>query len=414
MRRRGPGAGDEAQRAAADGRAEPAADVERAALAEREHLRRAVPDRRAEPAGGRVGERLHGEPRERGRERGERRHRAAGRRRGAAPSPPRRRAPPPRRAAARASAARWPPPPGAARAAAGSSPARSRLRANAGEAFEASSRQASPRASQYAAVCSRVTSSSGRTSAPSRARHPEERAAAGRGGEPVEHGLDLVGRGVAGGDVAAGRELRRGGVAGVARPRLEVPRARGPARAAQLERHAEPLAQRRAVRGVVGRLRPQPVVAVQRGHRLRARDPHREVEQADAVAPAREEHHDRAAGREQAARADGLEQVRARHSDPASVDASGSRKIETAEPQMRDPAVRGQCGPLPRPAAFVVDTTPCGRPTPPTSRPIAVVRMRTKEYRGFRALSTWRVRIRPRDADTRPRSSRGTARRRAS
>ena len=76
---------------------------------------------------------------------------------------------------------------------------------------------------------------------------------------------------------------------------------------------------------------------------------------------------------------------------------------------MRDPAVRGQCGPLPRPAAFVVVATPCGRLTPPTSRPIAVVRMRPKEYRGFRALSTWRVRIRPRDADTPPRSSRGSS-----
>src|SRR5829696_6463776 len=56
---------------------------------------------------------------------------------------------------------------------------------------------------------------------------------------------------------------------------------------------------------------------------------------------------------------------------------------------MRDPAARGQCGPLPWPAAFVVFATPCGGPTPPTSRPVAVVRMRTKVYRGFPALSTW-------------------------
>ena len=63
-----------------------------------------------------------------------------------------------------ASAAGW-----SARSA-GSTSARMRPRAEAG--FDASSRQASPRAAQCAAVSSRVTPSSGRTSRPSRAAMP--------------------------------------------------------------------------------------------------------------------------------------------------------------------------------------------------------------------------------------------------
>ena len=83
-----------------------------------------------------------------------------------------------------------------------------------------------------------------RADEPARARrHPEQRAAAGRGGEPVEHGLDLVGRGVAGGDDGAAARARSGprGVALVARPGLHVAalgRAAG----------ARPRARRRAAR----------------------------------------------------------------------------------------------------------------------------------------------------------------------
>ena len=104
----------------------------------------------------------------------------------------------PRRAAARACAGRSPPPPDAARA------ARAAASRGCGRARTprcvASSRQASPRSRQYAAVSSRVTPSSGRTSRPERAGIPSSARRPGRGGEPVEHGLDLVGRGVAGGD----------------------------------------------------------------------------------------------------------------------------------------------------------------------------------------------------------------------
>ena len=173
---------------------------------------------------------------------------------------------------------------------AGSSPARSRLRANAGEAFEASSRQGSPRAVAVGGgLLARDARGAGGRAALARG-HAEEGAAAGRRGEPVEHGLDLVGRRVAGGDVAAAGEPRRGGVARVARPRLQVAGALGPARALHVKRDAEPLAQRGAVRLVAGRLRAQPVVAVQRLDVPRAGDPHRDVEQADRVAPAGEQH----------------------------------------------------------------------------------------------------------------------------
>ena len=107
---------------------------------------------------------------------------------------------------------------------------------------------------------------------------------------------------MAGGDVgvALRGEPGRLGVAGVARPRLQV--ALRPARAVDRQRHAEPLAQRGAVGGVLGGGVAQAVVDVQRARR--ARDPHREVEQADRVRPAGEQHDDRRARAQQALLAD--------------------------------------------------------------------------------------------------------------
>ena len=77
--------------------------------------------------------------------------------------------------------------------------------------------------------------------------HAQQRAPAGRGGEPVEHGLHLVGRGVAGGDVAR-REPRGLGVAGVARPGLDVAGRRGGAADVQRARRAARTARRSAPR----------------------------------------------------------------------------------------------------------------------------------------------------------------------
>ena len=106
---------------------------------------------------------------------------------------------------------------------------------------------------------------------------------------------------MAGGDVgvALEREPRRLAVALVARPRLHVPL--WAARAVDGQRHAEALAERAAERLVLACRVAQPVVDVQRGHGGRARDPHREVEQADGIRAARDEHDDGAAGGEQAA-----------------------------------------------------------------------------------------------------------------
>ena len=75
-----------------------------------------------------------------------------------------------------------------------------------------------------------------------------------------------------------------------------------------MQRDAEPLAQRGAVRLVGAGRRAQPVVAVQRLDGRR-REPHGDVEQADGVAPAGEQHEHRPPGAQQAARADALEQV---------------------------------------------------------------------------------------------------------
>ena len=140
--------------------------------------------------------------------------------------------------------------------------ARRRLRANAGESLLASSRQVSPRASQWAAGLL-ARDAEQRAHEPALARgHPEQRAPAGRRGEPVEHGLDLVGRRVAGGDVAACDRATAARVALVACPRLKVPvlpgeagRCRRTPRAAYVQLDAEPLAQLGAERGVLAGLR---------------------------------------------------------------------------------------------------------------------------------------------------------------
>ena len=59
------------------------------------------------------------------------------------------------------------------------------------------------------------------------------------------------------------------------------------------ERHAEPLAQLAAEALVAVGVVAQPVVDVQGAHRVGPGDPHGEVEQADGVAPAGEQHHHR-------------------------------------------------------------------------------------------------------------------------
>ena len=86
--------------------------------------------------------------------------------------------------------------PGGRRAAPASRPcAHAGARERAGSSLVASSRQASPRGAAIRRRLARgVTSSSGRTSRPSRAAHAEQRAAAGRRREPVEDRLGLVGR----------------------------------------------------------------------------------------------------------------------------------------------------------------------------------------------------------------------------
>jgi hypothetical protein len=74
-----------------------------------------------------------------------------------------------------------------------------------------------------------------------------------------------------------------------------------------MELDAQPLAELGAVALVgVGRV-AQPVVAVQRRDLPGTRDPHREVEQADRVAAAREQDQHLAAGLQQARRGDALE-----------------------------------------------------------------------------------------------------------
>ena len=107
---------------------------------------------------------------------------------------------------------------------------------------------------------------------------------------------------MAGGDVgvALRGQPRRLGVAGVARPRLQV--ALRPLRPVDRQLHAQPRAQRLAVRRVLGRRVAQPVVDVQRGRR--PGDPHGQVEQAHRVGAAGEQHDDRRARPQQALLAD--------------------------------------------------------------------------------------------------------------
>ena len=123
------------------------------------------------------------------------------------------------------------------------------------------------------------------------------------------------------GDVAVGREPPRGAVALFARPRLDV--ADGIARALDVERHAELLAQRCAMGLVAVGLRAQPVVAVQRADVLGSRDPHGDVEQADRVAAAGEQDQHRPARLEQPAGADAREEI-AHSPSPATNSSVGS------------------------------------------------------------------------------------------
>ena len=254
-----------------------------------------------------------------------------------------------------------------------------------GRVVEASSRHASPRAAQCAAVSSRVTPSSGRTSRPSRAAIPSSARRPGEAGEPVEDGLDLVGRGVAGGDVAPRGASAPGGVAHVARPRLEVA-ARRRRRADDLELDAEPLAQRRAVRLVAAAPAAQAVVDVQRGHGPRSairtatssrQTESRPPESSTTTGPA-------------GPRAAPPARTRSIRS-PASARRAKEKRRDFLR---KTPPPRGQCGPLPRPAAFVMFATPCGdyRPHFP-----ACCRVEWhKVYSRSRCLSTAGGGIRPR------------------
>ena len=201
--------------------------------------------------------------------------------------------------------------------------------------------------------------------------HAQQGAAAGRGGEPVEHRLDLVGGRVAGGDVgvALEREPRRLGVALVARPRLQVAlRAR---RAVDGERHAEPLAERAAERLVpVGGV-AQPVVDVQRPDRGRARDAHGEVEQADGVRPARDQHDDGAAGR-----AAGRPRARAPRDSSSSARRARNSSVDCEKPlSLTSPMCsNSRCGPATSTSERVTSTSPPAARAPTraarlTSRP---------------------------------------------
>ena len=138
--------------------------------------------------------------------------------------------------------------------------------------------------------------------------HAQQGAAARRRRQPVEDRLDLVGRGVAGRDVAAARERQLGGgaVALVARPRLQIADLRSP-RAPDLEPHPEPFAQLAAVQLVRVGAVAQAVVHVQRVDPLGARDPHGEIEQAGRVAPSGEQNDHFSARRKETGVADGLE-----------------------------------------------------------------------------------------------------------
>ena len=131
--------------------------------------------------------------------------------------------------------------------------------------------------------------------------HAQQRAAARRGGEPVENRLDLIVGGVAGHDRRLVRQRQSGGrgVAGVARPRLQVAGALRAPRALDLELHPQLLAELGAVALVLAGVVAQAVVDVERGDLVGAERPHRQVEQADRVAPAGEQRDDRRPRRQQ-------------------------------------------------------------------------------------------------------------------
>ena len=203
-------------------------------------------------------------------------------------------------------------PPGAARA------ARARARRGRGcgrrrgSSLEASSRQRRPRAR---AVRSGLLARDPQQRAheqPVALGHPEQRAPPGRRGQPVEDRLGLVARGVAGRQPRAARERqpRAGAEPHVARPGLQVAgvaRARG---GLDLERDAEPLAQRAAERLVGAGGVAQAVVDVQRAARPAA--------PASRTATSSRQTESRppdsstttgAAARQQTGRADAIEQV---------------------------------------------------------------------------------------------------------
>ena len=247
-------------------RAQPAADVERAALAQREDLA---------PCGARSPGRRPRAARSASR--------CSARRRAPAAARVRRRGGSPAAASAasttssstsassRSSASvrsTLPPPRDGARAAPAAARARTRLRAKAGTALVASSRQASPRGAAVGGGL-RARDAEQRPHEPPVARaHAEQRAPTGRGGEPVEHGLDLVGRRVPGGDVAAARELappRRSAASRAQAWRLPAPGRRGRRtssgrRAARTARRSAPRRRppRRAGRSCSGAPSPRP------------------------------------------------------------------------------------------------------------------------------------------------------------
>jgi hypothetical protein len=138
--------------------------------------------------------------------------------------------------------------------------------------------------------------------------HAEQRAAARRRRQPVEDRLDLVGGRVSGGHLgpAREREPRGGPVAQVTGPGMEVSLPRL-ASVLHRQRHSEVAAELAAVALVTVCANPQPIVDVEGGHALLACERNRDVEQADRVPPPGEHDHQRAPGRQQPARAHGLE-----------------------------------------------------------------------------------------------------------
>ena len=165
-----------------------------------------------------------------------------------------RRAPRPRRAAGAPSRRSCARPPGASSRSAGSS---SCAHARAREAGVGVRRVLAPLEAARAAVLARLLAGDLEQRAhqpPAPRLHAEQRPPAGRDGQPVEHGLGLVGRGVGGGVVAGGQPLGQRG-SGRRGPAPAGCRASGSSTRSTAQRHAEPLAQRAAERLVVRRPR---------------------------------------------------------------------------------------------------------------------------------------------------------------